>query len=186
MQTEMHMEWMGVWDRGRLLPGLRIGVPREYFPAELSRDISEWVQEVVSGLQVRGATVVPVSLPSTVYALSTYYVLVSAEASSNMACYDGVQYGLQVRPPAVGRAGRMYAHMRKAAAKATHERQRGKSRVDTKNEKDVRLIYVFVHKPILYKSSYKKACCTGLHLWIDAVLRCFVLFHVSALGIINA
>ena len=107
-------ERMGVWDRGGSLQGLRIGVPREYFPAELSRDVSERVREVVSGLQARGATVVHVSLPSTAYALSAYYVLASAEASSNMARYDGVQYGLQVRPPAVGRAGRMYAHMRTA------------------------------------------------------------------------
>lgn len=105
---------MGVWDRGGSLRGLRIGVPREYFPAELSHDVSERVREVVSGLQARGATVVPVSLPSTAYALSAYYVLASAEASSNMARYDGVQYGLQVRPPAVGRARQMYAHTRTA------------------------------------------------------------------------
>ena len=109
-------ERMNVWDRSGSLRGLRIGVPREYFPAELSLDVSERVREVVSGLQARGATVVPVSLPSTAYALSAYYVLASAEASSNMARYDGVQYGLQVRPPrgVVGKAGRVYAHTRMA------------------------------------------------------------------------
>ena len=100
-------ERMSVWDRGGSLRGLRVGVPREYFPAELSRDVIERVREVVSGLQARGATVVSVSLPSTAYALGAYYVLSSAEASSNMARYDGVRYGLPS-------TGRVYAHTRTA------------------------------------------------------------------------
>ncbi len=110
-------ERMGVWDESGSLHGLRIGVPREYFPAELSPEIRERVRAVVSRLQAKGATVVPVSLPSTSYALSAYYVLASAEASSNMARYDGVEYGYQEGTPAgadMTRAGRVYAHTRTA------------------------------------------------------------------------
>lgn len=66
---------------------------QEYFPKEVSPDILDKVRGVVTQLKERGATIVPVSLPSTSYALSAYYVLASAEASSNLARYDGVQYG---------------------------------------------------------------------------------------------
>ncbi|KAI0322779.1 amidase signature domain-containing protein [Amylostereum chailletii] len=81
------------------LRGLRIGVPQEYFPEELSGAIIERMRKVLRGLKERGATLLPVSLPNTAYALSAYYVIASAEASSNLARYDGVQYGLSVTPP---------------------------------------------------------------------------------------
>ena len=51
------------------------------------------LRTVISRLQSLGASIIPVSLPSTSYALSAYYVIASAEASSNMARYDGIQYG---------------------------------------------------------------------------------------------
>ena len=66
---------------------------KEYFPSELSPQIIEHVRNVLTALKANGAIIVPVSLPSTSYALSSYYVLASAEASSNMARYDGIQYG---------------------------------------------------------------------------------------------
>ncbi|KAJ7230467.1 amidase signature domain-containing protein [Mycena pura] len=81
------------------LSDLRIGVPQEYFPSELSQEVLNPVREAIKSLRCRGATVVPVSLPCTPYALSAYYVISSAEASSNMARYDGVQYGLHVPAP---------------------------------------------------------------------------------------
>lgn len=56
-------------------------------------------RRVVRALKSRGATVLPVSLPNTRYALSAYYVIASAEASSNLARYDGVQYGLHIPLP---------------------------------------------------------------------------------------
>jgi len=76
-----------------ILSGLRIGVPQEYFPAELSPEVIAPVRAVIQNLKAQGATMIPVSLPSTAYALSSYYVLASAEASSNLARYDGVQLG---------------------------------------------------------------------------------------------
>ncbi|KAI0035298.1 amidase signature enzyme [Vararia minispora EC-137] len=86
-------EHMQSWRSRRDLAGLRIGVPQEYFPASLSPASVDGVREMLRALRERGATLVPVSLPNTPYALSAYYVLASAEASSNLARYDGVQYG---------------------------------------------------------------------------------------------
>ncbi|KAF7345371.1 Glutamyl-tRNA(Gln) amidotransferase subunit A, mitochondrial [Mycena venus] len=97
------------------LNDLRIGIPQEYFPLELSDEVLTPVRAAIEGLKARGATIVPVSLPSTPYALSAYYVISSAEASSNMARYDGVQYGLHVPlPPGTGltNTATMYARTR--------------------------------------------------------------------------
>ncbi|KAF8990677.1 amidase signature domain-containing protein [Cyathus striatus] len=80
------------------LDGLRIGVPQEYFPSEVTPEIITHIRRIISSLKSRGATIVPVSLPSTSYALSAYYVLSCAEASSNLERYDGVQYGAYVKP----------------------------------------------------------------------------------------
>ncbi|KAF8639097.1 hypothetical protein AX17_001740 [Amanita inopinata Kibby_2008] len=112
------VERMKEWnDVNGSLQGLRVGVPQEYFPSEMSPVIRECVRRIIFGLQSRGATVVPVSMPSTSYALSAYYVIANAEASSNMARYDGVEYGLQVRPPPgadLTKTARVYAHTRTA------------------------------------------------------------------------
>ncbi|KAI0766133.1 amidase signature enzyme [Trametes elegans] len=97
------------------LVGLRIGVPQEYFPTELESSVSESVRRVLSQLQARGAIIVPVSLPSTPYALSAYYVISSAEASSNLARYDGIEFGSRVEPPPgsnLTKTANVYAHTR--------------------------------------------------------------------------
>ncbi|KAG2121690.1 Glutamyl-tRNA amidotransferase subunit A, mitochondrial [Suillus cothurnatus] len=75
------------------LSSLRIGIPQEYFPSELNTTIVTAVRKVLERLSALGAELIPVSLPLTPYALSAYYVIASAEASSNLARYDGVQYG---------------------------------------------------------------------------------------------
>ncbi|KAF9473418.1 amidase signature enzyme [Pholiota conissans] len=80
-----------------ILKDLRIGIPQEYFPEEISSEIVDHVRNVIAQLKSRGAIIVPVSLPTTEYALSSYYVLATAEASSNLARYDGVQYGTYVK-----------------------------------------------------------------------------------------
>ncbi|TFK39730.1 Glutamyl-tRNA amidotransferase subunit A, mitochondrial [Crucibulum laeve] len=100
------------------LEGLRVGIPQEYFPLELSSAVITPVRQVISALKDRGAKIIPVSLPSTSYALSAYYVLASAEASSNMARYDGVQYGMHIRPPPssdLTKTSKIYAAARSVA-----------------------------------------------------------------------
>ncbi len=92
-------------------------VVQEYFPTSLDSSIVSPFRRVVRAFKNRGATVLPVSLPNTRYALSAYYVIASAEASSNLARYDGVQYGLHVPlpPDSVARSpGELYAHSRTA------------------------------------------------------------------------
>jgi aspartyl-tRNA(Asn)/glutamyl-tRNA(Gln) amidotransferase subunit A len=76
--------------------GLRVGVPDEYFGAGLDPEIERAVRAAVEVLRGLGATVQPVSLPTTEYGVATYYVVAPAEASSNLARYDGVKYGLRV------------------------------------------------------------------------------------------
>jgi aspartyl-tRNA(Asn)/glutamyl-tRNA(Gln) amidotransferase subunit A len=73
--------------------GLRIGIPQEYNIEELTAPVREAWNLTLSRLQEAGHTLVPVSLPTTQQALSAYYVLAPAEASSNLAKYDGVRYG---------------------------------------------------------------------------------------------
>lgn len=75
------------------LKKLRIGVPQEYNIDELAPAVRETWTRTLSSLQDAGHTIAPVSLPSTHQALSAYYVLTPAEASSNLAKYDGVRYG---------------------------------------------------------------------------------------------
>jgi aspartyl-tRNA(Asn)/glutamyl-tRNA(Gln) amidotransferase subunit A len=86
---------------GQGVAGLRIGVPAEYFPAELDGETRAAADRALDALRDAGATIVPVSLPHTKYALPTYYLLAPAEASSNLSRYDGVRYGLRV--PADGK-----------------------------------------------------------------------------------
>jgi aspartyl-tRNA(Asn)/glutamyl-tRNA(Gln) amidotransferase subunit A len=73
--------------------GLRIGIPQEYNIEELTAPVQEAWNLTLSRLQEAGHILVPVSLPATQQALSAYYVLAPAEASSNLAKYDGVRYG---------------------------------------------------------------------------------------------
>ena len=78
------------------LEGVVIGRPREYFPAALDRRIAERCDRALAALRDLGAEVRDVSLPHTELAIPVYYVLAPAEASSNLARFDGVRYGLRV------------------------------------------------------------------------------------------
>jgi aspartyl-tRNA(Asn)/glutamyl-tRNA(Gln) amidotransferase subunit A len=75
------------------LKGLRIGVPEEYFGAGLAADVAAAVEAALTQFEALGAVRVPVSLPRTELAIPAYYVIAPAEASSNLARYDGVRYG---------------------------------------------------------------------------------------------
>jgi aspartyl-tRNA(Asn)/glutamyl-tRNA(Gln) amidotransferase subunit A len=78
---------------GSPLKGVRLGMPAEYFQPGMDAEVEAAVRAAIDELAKAGATVVPVSLPSTKYAIATYYLICTAEASSNLARYDGVKYG---------------------------------------------------------------------------------------------
>ncbi len=77
------------------LAGVRVGVPDEYFAAGMDAEVETAVRAALDELARAGAKLVPVSLPHTKYAIATYYLVCTAEASSNLARYDGVKYGLR-------------------------------------------------------------------------------------------
>jgi aspartyl-tRNA(Asn)/glutamyl-tRNA(Gln) amidotransferase subunit A len=78
-------------DKG--VKGVRIGLPREYFVEGLDQRVKDRIMEVVNLLAKEGAEIIEVSLPHAEYAVSAYYLIATAEASSNLARYDGVRYG---------------------------------------------------------------------------------------------
>lgn len=78
------------------IKGLKIGLPQEYLPQDLDPRIREKVMARVSELEQQGAEVVEISLPHTDYAIAAYYIVATAEASANLARYDGVRYGLRI------------------------------------------------------------------------------------------
>ncbi len=73
--------------------GLRLGVPREYFVPGMEPGVERAVRGAIAALEGLGATVGEVSLPSTEHALATYYIIAPAEASANLARFDGIKYG---------------------------------------------------------------------------------------------
>jgi aspartyl-tRNA(Asn)/glutamyl-tRNA(Gln) amidotransferase subunit A len=79
------------------LKRLRIGVPREYFAEGLDPEVEAAVRASIDAMKELGATVTEVSLPTTAAAVATYYVIATAEASSNLARYDGVKYGARAK-----------------------------------------------------------------------------------------
>jgi aspartyl-tRNA(Asn)/glutamyl-tRNA(Gln) amidotransferase subunit A len=77
----------------RPLQGLRIGLPREFFPAELSATVGDTLRRALQELERLGATLVDVSLPRTELSIPVYYLIAPAEASSNLSRFDGVKFG---------------------------------------------------------------------------------------------
>ena len=84
---------MDYLDKG--VKGKKIGIPKEYTQDGISDDIVKFYDTSISWLKDAGAEIIPVSLPHTKYALPVYYIIAPAEASSNLARYDGVRYGLR-------------------------------------------------------------------------------------------
>jgi aspartyl-tRNA(Asn)/glutamyl-tRNA(Gln) amidotransferase subunit A len=90
--------------------GLRIGVPAEYFAEGLDPEVRAAIESGIEALKASGCTVKPVSLPRTRYAIPTYYLVATAEASANLARFDGVRYGY--RSPSSDTLSAMYRHSR--------------------------------------------------------------------------
>ena len=80
---------------GKSIKGRRIGIPKEYRVEGMAPEIERLWQQGIEWLKAAGAEIVDVSLPHTKYALPAYYIVAPAEASSNLARYDGVRYGLR-------------------------------------------------------------------------------------------
>ena len=76
--------------------GLRIGVPREYFVEGMQAEVEKLVRAALKNYESLGASTVEVSLPHTGYAVAAYYLVATAEASANLARYDGIRFGLRV------------------------------------------------------------------------------------------
>jgi aspartyl-tRNA(Asn)/glutamyl-tRNA(Gln) amidotransferase subunit A len=93
--------------------GLRIGVPKEYFAKGIEQAVEESVRSALRALEAKGAVLREVSLPHTSYAVAVYYVLATAEASSNLARFDGVRFGLR-REKAGGDLASLYGDTRGA------------------------------------------------------------------------
>jgi aspartyl-tRNA(Asn)/glutamyl-tRNA(Gln) amidotransferase subunit A len=90
--------------------GLRVGVPAEYFGEGLDPEVRERIEQGIEWLKAAGCKVKPISLPHTRYAIPTYYLVATAEASANLARFDGVRYGY--RSPASDTLSAMYRHTR--------------------------------------------------------------------------
>ena len=99
------------------LRGKRLGLPREYFVAGMEPGVEARVREAVAALEAAGAIVEEVSLPHTEYGLATYYIVAPAEASANLARYDGIRYG-----PRLGRRRRPRRRTSRPAASCSGRR----------------------------------------------------------------
>ena len=88
-----------VGELGKPVRGLRLGLPREYFGAGLEPAVEEAVRAALKVFEGLGVEVVEISLPHTEYAVATYYIVATAEASSNLARYDGAHYGYRTARP---------------------------------------------------------------------------------------
>ena len=85
---------------GHDIKGLRIGLPAEYFAEGLDSEVKASVEAAIAQLESLGAETVPLSLPHTEYAVAIYYIIATAEASANLARFDGVRYGHRADAPA--------------------------------------------------------------------------------------
>src|SRR5579884_412887 len=100
--------------------GMRIGIPGEYFAEGLDGEIRAAIENGIKLLEKAGCKIVPVSLPHTKYAVPTYYLVATAEASSNLARYDGVRYGFRAGESTLGQ---MYRRTRDKAFGAEVKRR---------------------------------------------------------------
>jgi aspartyl-tRNA(Asn)/glutamyl-tRNA(Gln) amidotransferase subunit A len=104
---------VGAYERAceRGVKGLRVGIPKEYFAEGLDDEVRHGVVQLIDALRAQGATICEVSLPHTQYGVATYYVVATAEASSNLSRFDGVRFGLRVEDPKTDLL-KMYARSR--------------------------------------------------------------------------
>lgn len=117
--TQPVPDYTATLDKG--VAGLRLGVPAEYFGEGLDPEVRKAVEASIEQLRAAGAEIKPISLPHTKYAVPTYYVIATAEASSNLARFDGVRYGY--RAPGVTTLASMYRDSREGGFGAEVKRR---------------------------------------------------------------
>ena len=98
--TSVEREWSELGRAGLAIDGLRVGVPEAFLDGRNAPEVDDAVRRAASELEGVGAAIVPVELPLTEVGLSTYYVVAPAEASSNLARFDGIRYGRRATPRA--------------------------------------------------------------------------------------
>ncbi|MFA5858519.1 MAG: Asp-tRNA(Asn)/Glu-tRNA(Gln) amidotransferase subunit GatA [Elusimicrobiota bacterium] len=98
MQTPDYVD--AIQKSGDVIKGLKIGLPKEYFISGIDKEVETSVRNAVKVLESLGAEVVEVSLPHTEYALAVYYIIAPAEASANLARYDGIRFGYRSKDAA--------------------------------------------------------------------------------------
>ena len=103
-------DYAGLLEQEQSINGLRVGVPVEYFGEGLDPDVRKKVEAAIDGLREAGAEIRGISLPHTRYAVPAYYLIATAEASSNLARFDGVRYGY--RAPGAASLSGMYRESR--------------------------------------------------------------------------
>jgi aspartyl-tRNA(Asn)/glutamyl-tRNA(Gln) amidotransferase subunit A len=84
------------------IKGMRLGVPKEFFVDGMDREVEDVIRAAIRQLESMGATIVEISLPHTEYAIGAYYLIATAEASANLARYDGIRYGLRAEAATLG------------------------------------------------------------------------------------
>lgn len=90
IEIPQYQQWVG-----KDIKGLKVGLPREYFAAGLDQEIKNSIMDVTQQLKKNGAEIIDLSLATTEYAIAIYYIIATAEASSNLSRYDGVRYGIR-------------------------------------------------------------------------------------------
>jgi aspartyl-tRNA(Asn)/glutamyl-tRNA(Gln) amidotransferase subunit A len=88
-------DYLSLLETGNGVKGLKIGLPKEYFIPGMDKEVRKSVMDAVEDCRGLGMEIVDVSLPHTEYAVAAYYVIATAEASANLARFDGVRYGLR-------------------------------------------------------------------------------------------
>ena len=148
------------------LKGVKLGIPKEYFSKGLNSQVEASVQKALSDLKSLGASLIEISLPHTAYAIPTYYLVCTAEASSNLARYDGVKYGYRAEATSLAE---MYAKTRGQGFGAEVKRRI--------------MLGTFVLSSGYYDAYYKKASQVRTLLkkdFEDAFLKCDVIVTPSS------
>jgi len=91
--TSVNREWEDYFNSPVDLEEIKIGVPREYFTHGLDKEIEKNIKQIIAKLEKEGAKIEEISMPYSDFALATYYIIMPAEASANLARYDGMKYG---------------------------------------------------------------------------------------------